>query len=161
MDAMKMDKMNMAERYCALVLGITFLILGIAGFIPAFVHLPGTNASYVPPDVATGAYSAGFGYLFGAFPTNFLHNLVHCAVGIFGIASYTSASSARVFNRFFAVSYILIALLGVIPATNTVFGLMPIFGGNVLLNGLTAVAALYYGIILPAKVNDVGVARNI
>jgi hypothetical protein len=161
MNAMRMDKVNMAERYCALVLGILFLILGIAGFIPALVTLPGTNASYIPADIAPGAYSAGFGYLFGLFPTNFLHNLVHCAVGLFGIASYTSASSARVFNRFFAVSYILIAILGAIPAANTVFGLMPIFGGNVLLNGLTAVAALYYGIVLPAKVNDVGVARNL
>ena len=161
MDAMKMERTNIAERYCALVLGIAFLILGIAGFIPALVSVPGANASYIPADVAPRAYSAGFGYLFGIFPTNFLHNLVHCAVGIFGIASYTTASSARVFNRFFAVSYILIALLGAIPATNTVFGLMPIFGGNVLLNGLTAVAALYYGIILPAKVNDVGVSRNI
>jgi Domain of unknown function (DUF4383) len=161
MDAMKMDKVNMAERYCALAIGILFLILGIAGFIPAFVSLPGTNASYIPADIAPGAYSAGFGYLFGIFPTNFLHNLVHCAVGIFGIASYTNASSARIFNRFFAISYILIAILGAIPAANTVFGLMPIFGGNVLLNGLAAVAALYYGIILPAKANDVGVARNI
>lgn len=161
MDVMKMDKLNMAERYCALVIGILFLILGIAGFIPALLSVPGTNASYIPADVAPGAYSAGFGYLFGIFPTNFLHNLVHAAVGIFGIASYTSASSARVFNRFFAVSYILIAILGMIPAANTVFGLMPIFGGNVLLNGLTAVAALYYGIVLPAKLNDVAVVRNI
>jgi len=151
----------MAERYCALIIGTIFLILGIAGFIPALVTVPGTDASYIPADVAPGAYSAGFGYLFGLFPINFLHNLVHAAVGIFGIASYTSASSARVFNRFFAVSYILIAILGAIPVANTVFGLMPIFGNNVWFNGLTAVAALYYGIVLPAKVNDVGVSRNI
>lgn len=161
MDAMKMEKLNTAERYCALVLGLLFLVLGIAGFIPALVNVPGTNVSYIPADIAPGAYSAGFGYLFGFFPTNFLHNLVHCAVGIFGIAAYTNASSARIFNRFFAVSYILIAILGMIPAANTVFGLMPIFGGNVLLNWFTALAALYYGIVLPAKANDVSIARNI
>lgn len=28
---------NMIERYCALSIGILFLILGLAGFIPALV----------------------------------------------------------------------------------------------------------------------------
>lgn len=161
MDAMKMDKVNMAERYCALIIGVLFLILGIAGFIPALVTVPGTTASYIPADVAPGAYSAGFGYLFGLFPINFLHNLVHCAVGIFGIASYTNASSARLFNRFFTVSYILIAILGALPITNTVFGLMPIFGNNVWFNALTAIATAYYGIILPGKVTETGVSHNV
>lgn len=155
------EQMHMAERYCALAIGTIFLILGVAGFIPALVTLPGTDASFVPPDAASGAYSLGFGYLFGLFPVNFLHNLVHAAVGVLGIASYSSYSSSRIFNRFFAVSYVLIAIMGLLPITNTTFGLMPIFGNNVWFNALTALAAVYYGIIVPAKVTDTGVARNL
>lgn len=153
---------KMSERYCALALGIIFLILGIAGFIPALVTLPGAgDMSFIPPAAAHDAYSLGFGYVFGLFPTNFLHNLVHCAVGVFGITAYTSYSSSRIFNRFFVVSYTLIAIMGLLPFANTTFGLMPIFGNNVLFNGLTALAAAYYGIILPAKVADTGVSHTV
>ena len=149
------------ERYCALIVGIVFLILGVAGFIPGLVTLPGSTASFVPPSEATSAYSLGFGNVFGLFPTNFLHNIVHCAVGFLGIASYTSLSSARVFNRFFVVSYTLLAIMGLLPFAKTTFGLMPIFGNNVLFNGLTALAVAYYGIIIPAKLSNTGVSRNV
>ncbi len=152
---------NMTERYCALIVGTIFLILGVAGFIPALVTLPGTSASFVPPSAAHDAYSLGFGNVFGLFPTNFLHNLVHCAVGFLGITSYTSLSSARVFNRFFVVSYVLLAIMGILPFAKTTFGLMPIFGNNVFFNALTALAVAYYGIIIPAKVSDTGVANNL
>lgn len=152
---------KMTERYCALTIGVLFLILGIAGFIPALVSLPGTTASYVPADVAPGAYSAGFGYVFGVFPTNFLHNLVHCAVGLLGISSYTSATSARLFNRVFAVAYIIIAIMGLLPFAKSFFGLMPIFGNNVWLNALTAIAAGYYGIVIPSKITGASVSHNV
>ncbi|BAZ25900.1 hypothetical protein NIES4073_68060 [Kalymmatonema gypsitolerans NIES-4073] len=151
---------NMTERYCALIVGMLFLILGLAGFIPALVTLPGTDASYVPFDASPSAYAKGFGYVFGLFPTNFLHNLVHCAVGVFGIASYSDLNSARLFNRFFAVAYIAIAILGVVPVANTMFNLMPIFGNNVWFNALTAIAVAYYGIIIPAKLKGASVSQS-
>ncbi|WP_066375568.1 MULTISPECIES: DUF4383 domain-containing protein [unclassified Anabaena] len=152
---------KMTERYCALAIGVIYLLLGLAGFIPAFVSLPGTTASYIPADVAPTAYAAGFGYIFGLFPTNFLHNLVRCGVGLWGITSYTSASSSRIFNRAFAVGYIVLAIMGLLPFAKTFFGLMPLFGNNVLINALSAIAAGYYGIIIPAKVAGVNVSQNI
>lgn len=155
------NKEKSLERYWALIVGMTFLILGIAGFIPALVSLPGTDVSYIPPGMAHSAYSLGFGNVFGLFPTNFLHNLVHCTVGLLGIASYNSLISARLFNRAFVVAYTAIAIMGLLPFTNTTFGLMPIFGNNVWFNALTALATAYYGIVIPAKVTDIAVARNI
>jgi uncharacterized membrane protein len=152
---------NLTERYCALAIGVLFLVLGIAGFIPGLVSVPGTTASYIPPDAAKSAYELGFGYVLGLFPTNFLHNIVHFAVGLLGIASYLSGSSARNFNRAFAVSYALIAIMGFLPIAKTTFGLMPIFGNNVWLNAASALAAAYYGLIIPAKLKDVNVADNL
>lgn len=152
---------HMAERYCALTIGILFLVLGVAGFIPAFVSLPGTTASYVPVGASHSAYAAGFGNVFGIFPTNFLHNFVHCAVGLLGITSYNSASAARLFNRVFAVAYIAIAIMGLLPIANTTFGLMPIFGNNVWLNALSAIAAGYYGILIPAKLAGTSVSQSL
>jgi hypothetical protein len=159
-----MDNINagkMTERYCALIVGILYLVVGLAGFVPSLVSLPGADMSYVPANATHTAYGAGFGYIFGLFPTNFLHNLVRCAVGVWGIASYNSYSSSRLFNRAFAVSYALIAIMGLLPIANTTFGLMPIFGNNIWLNALAATAAGYYGVVIPAKVMGTSVSDNL
>jgi len=155
------DAGNMLERYCALILGIIFLVLGIAGFIPGLVSLPGTTESYILPSETHSAYAMGFGYVFGLFPTNFLHNIVHCAVGFWGIASYSSPSNSRLFNRNFAIAYTAIAIMGLLPFTKTTFGLMPVFGNNVFLNSLTAIAAFYYGIVIPAKVKGTNLLQEL
>jgi len=152
---------KMVDRYCALSIGIIFLLLGLAGFVPALVSLPGSSESYVPLDASHNAYAAGFGYIFGAFPTNFLHNFVRCAVGLLGITSYNNASTARLFNRSFAIAYALLAIMGLLPLAKTFFGLMPLFGNNVLVNALAAIAAGYFSIVIPAKVKGVNVAQNL
>lgn len=150
-----------AERYCALGIGSFFLVLGIVGFIPAFVSIPGTDVSFVPAQDAHNAYAAGFGYVFGLFPTNFLHNLVHCTVGLLGITSYLTHHGARQFNRIFLVAYVVISIMGLLPFTNTFFGLMPLFGYNVFLNAASALAAAYYGIVIPAKLAGEPVSDNV
>ncbi|MBD2358408.1 DUF4383 domain-containing protein [Tolypothrix sp. FACHB-123] len=155
------NQAKMIDRYISLVIGISYLLLGLAGFIPALVSLPGSNASYVPLDEAAGAYSAGFGYLFGLIPTNFLHNIVRCSVGLLGISGYNNYTTARLFNRSFAIAYALLAIMGLLPFAKTFFGLMPIFGNNVLLNALAAIAAAYYSIVIPAKIMGVNVSENI
>jgi len=141
-----MNKDNMAERYCALIIGIIFAVIGVAGFIPGLVSLPPTGSA-IPVDAAPNIYSAGFGYLFGLFPTNVLHNIVHIIVGSLGIVAYTSLGGARFFNRGFAIAYALIAFMGVLPVAQTTFGLMPIFGNNVWFNALTASVAGYFGFV--------------
>jgi hypothetical protein len=154
------DAAKMAERYCALSIGIIFFLVGFAGFIPALVSLPGSSESYVPLSESHSAYAAGFGFIFGLFPTNFLHNIVRCGVGLWGVASFNNASSARIFNRSFAIAYVVLAIMGLIPLAKTFFGFMPLFGNNVWFNALAAIAALYYGIIIPAKVEGVSVAQR-
>lgn len=131
-------------RSCALTLGIIFTILGIAGFIPAFVW----GGPYVPSHAeGTSIYTAGYGLLFGLFPNNFVHNIVHLLVGLLGLAAYSNTSSARFYCKFFAISYAGIALIGLIPVLQTMFGLMPIFGNNVWFNALTAALAAYFGFV--------------
>lgn len=146
----------MGQRYCALGLGILFTVLGIAGFVPSLLSLPATTAPYIPVEPSTSVYGSGFGFLFGIFPTNLLHNLVHVVVGIFGLAASSSVGGARVYNRVFAVTYILIVAAGLLPVTKTAFGLMPLFGNNVVLNGVTGAIATYFGFIKPAPVTDLG-----
>jgi Domain of unknown function (DUF4383) len=69
----------MNARYFALIYGVVFLLAGIAGFIPDLV---------TPPEAAPDlAITASSGHLFGLFPVNLLHNLVHLAFGIGGFAT--------------------------------------------------------------------------
>lgn len=72
-------------------------------------------------------------------------------VGILGIAAATSFSGALVYNQGFAVAYAAIAVMGILPLTNTTFGLMPIYGNNVWFNALAAIAAAYFGFVKPAE----------
>jgi Domain of unknown function (DUF4383) len=151
-EAMKDPKM--AERYCALLLGLLFLFIGFAGFTPSFAWMPDGSApisAVDAGDAANNLYSTGFGYVFGLFPTNIVHNFVHCLVGFVGIIMSTDWRSARAFNRGFAIAYAFIALLGLLPFSNTVFGLMPIFGNNVWFNALTAAIAAFFGFAKPAS----------
>ena len=69
----------MMTRRFALVVGIIYLVIGIAGFIPGLVQ----GQDY--PDLAV---DAGSGALLGLFPVNVVHHLVHLLVGVLGIAAY-------------------------------------------------------------------------
>lgn len=132
---------NSAIRYSALSLGLLFLLLGLAGFLPAFVA-PAANGTAVP----------GLGYLFGVFPTNYFHDAIGILVGLWGIAAFTSLSGAIVFNRVFAILYAVSVILGLLPLTNTLFGITPLFGNNIWLNALTAAIAFYFGFVKSAQV---------
>ena len=124
-------------RYFALVYGIVFLLVGIAGFVPGLVTPPQPAAEVVA--------EAGFGRLFGLFPVNVLHNVVHLAFGVWGLAAYRTLSAARWYARSVAVIYAIFAIMGLIPLLNTTFGLVPLYGHDVWLHVLLAVVAAYFG----------------
>jgi hypothetical protein len=123
-------------RTAARLYGIVFLIVGLAGFIPGIT----------PPHQHPGlTVTAASGNELGLFPVNVLHNLVHIAFGVWGIVAAGSFAAARVYFRTVAVVYALLTVLGLIPATNTTFGLVPIYGHDVWLHALLAVVAAYFG----------------
>lgn len=129
-------------RYAALSLGLFFLLLGLAGFVPAFVAPP---TSFIP--------RMGFGYIFGLFPTNYFHNAIGILVGVWGLAAFTSLSGSIVFNRIFAIVYAASAILGLIPFTNTFFGITPLFGNNIWLDAIVAAIAFYFGFVKSAEIS--------
>lgn len=59
------------------------------------------------------------------------------------------------FNRAFAIVYGVFAFMGLLPYTNTMFGLVPLYGHNVWLNALSAIAAAYYGFIKSVQTTDI------
>lgn len=133
----------MQTRYFALVAGVVYVLAGVAGFVPAFVTAPPAG-----PDLAV---ETGYGRLFGLFPINVLHNLVHLAIGVWGLAAYGSWSAARTFARSLAVIYGVLAVMGFIPGLNTMFGLAPLFGHDIWLHAGTALVAAYFGFRTPVE----------
>lgn len=137
----------MSVRTFALVMGVAFLLIGVLGFVPPLLtqHAEGTH------DLRVRAFE---GYLFGLFHVNVLHSLVHVIFGIMGLAMARRFDSARLYARIVAVSYGLLAIMGLIPVLNTVFGLIPIHGHDVWLHALIAAAAAYFGFAAPAETAD-------
>jgi len=130
----------MLTRRFAMILGVAFLLIGILGFVPPLLTHPAHGGHTEPLRV-----NAFEGYLLGLFHVNVLHTLVHVLFGILGITMARSFDSARNYARIVAVGYGLLTIMGLVPALNTVFGLIPIHGHDVWLHAVIAAAAAYFG----------------
>ncbi|HEY8034372.1 MAG TPA: DUF4383 domain-containing protein [Methylobacter sp.] len=130
-------------RIFTLSIGIIYLIVGVLGFFPALMSAPPANAPVM---------STPYGFLFGMFPINTLHNIVHLGIGAWGILAYRDYDDARLYTRSLAVLYAALGVFGLIPALNTLFGLVPLFSHDVWLHLLTAAAAAYFGFVSPVTI---------
>jgi hypothetical protein len=151
----------MNTRNFSLVLGVVFLLVGVLGFIPVEPILrehplgedPSAHPAGADHDHGAELKVDNFeGYLLGLFHVNVIHSAVHVLFGLMGIAMSRGWDSARLYCRIVAVSYALLAVLGLIPKGNTVFGYIPIEGHDVWLHALIALAAAYFGFAAPEPV---------
>jgi len=131
----------------ALIAGIVYLGLGILGLIPAALVPP-------PIDAPPTRFTLLYGYLLGVFPVNLLQSLLHIVIGAWGLSAWSGRSSPISFARGVAILYGVLAVMGMIPMLNTLLGMMPIYGNDVWLHGLTAVIAAYFGWRQPAGITE-------
>ena len=92
----------------ARLVGIVFLLVGIAGFIPGL-----TTNLY---DGLEFAGNDGNAELLGLFQVSVLHNIVHMLFGIAGLALGATASGARTFLIGGGAIYLALFLLGLVGA---------------------------------------------
>jgi hypothetical protein len=128
----------MSTATFATILGIAYLGAGVLGLIPAALMPPPADA---PPTHVTLLY----GYLLGLFPVNVLHSAVHFAIGAWGLAAGRGMADPKVYARSLAMFYGALALIGLIPGMNTMFGLLPLHGHDIWLHAVTAGVAAYFG----------------
>ncbi len=100
------------------------------------------------PLVQPSASPSATGALFGIFPINPLHNVVHLAIG--GALLYASISTPTsiIVARVLGVAYLAAGLLGVVSPSG--LGLLPL-GGAVGLHLGTAALLLAIGFMSPAR----------
>jgi hypothetical protein len=120
-----------------MALGVIYIVVGVLGFVPRLL----TSPADAPPLAVNQAY----GYLFGLFPVNILHSLVHVAIGVWGVFAARTVPAARTYAASTAIIFGVLTVMGFIPRLNTVFGLIPLFGHDVWLHALTAIVAAYFG----------------
>jgi hypothetical protein len=126
----------MNTRTFALVFGIVFLLVGVAGFIPALLQPPQGGA------MAPGMHHM---LLLGMFPVNPVHNIVHLLFGLWGLAASRAGGQALMYARGVAIIYAVLTVAGLIPRLDDLFGLCPLYGNNIWLHAALAVVAAYFG----------------
>jgi hypothetical protein len=132
---------TLVEQY-ALLIGISFLLAGVGGFVPFVTTAPSLDS----PQLIVGT---SYGYLLGLFPVNIIHNIFHLSLSLAGFLAYRNPSSALLFSRFLTIVLGALAIMGLIPALQTLGGYVPVFGHAIWLHGIEAVIALYLGFIRP------------
>jgi hypothetical protein len=122
----------------AFFLGIAYLSAGLLGLVSAAL-LP------APGDAPPIHFTVLYGYLLGLFPVNVLNSTVHLAIGVWGIVAGRGMTSPKWYARLLAIFYGALAVMGVTPGLNTLFGMLPIHGHDVWLYAGTAGVAAYFG----------------
>src|SRR5258706_7403657 len=135
----------------AFFFGIAYLSAGLLGLHPAAL-MPAPDDA--PPMQLTSLY----GYLLGLFPVNLPLSVVHVAIGAWGILAWRRVTNPRVFAGALAVLCGALAVAGLIPRLDTLFGVMPLHGNNVWLHVGTAAPAAY--VALPAGLSVAHPASN-
>ncbi|ACZ42376.1 conserved hypothetical protein [Thermobaculum terrenum ATCC BAA-798] len=120
----------------ALVFGIIYTIVGIAGFIPALI-------TGNPPANALGPESLS-GNLLGIFAINLYHSIAHLVIGLIGLGVYRNFSASRTYALVVGIIYALLFILGIIGVDFG--GLIPMNMPDHILHLVTAVIFLviYY-----------------
>jgi hypothetical protein len=101
----------------ALIYGIIFLVVGIAGFIP------GITTHYDTLQFA-GHHSEAM--LLGVFQVSILHNIVHLLYGIAGVALARTGASARQYLLWGGVVYLVLWLYGLFVGDDSPANFVPL-----------------------------------
>jgi hypothetical protein len=103
----------------ALLFGLTFVVVALLGFVATGLTMSMSHAGEPAK-------------LLGVFPVNVVHNLVHLAFGVWGLAAARSSRASMMFAMASGAVYFVLAGIGfTIPNP---MGVVPIGGADVLLH---------------------------
>jgi hypothetical protein len=160
--------MTTIQRF-SLAMGIAFVVVAVMGFLPfTLMHNNSEMGNGEPAGATTGMANqapmthggdgltvrAFDGYVLGLFHVNVLHSVAHLLFGILGITAAGSFVLSLWYARLVAVAYVALAVMGLVPGLNMLFGLMPLHGNDVWLHVLIAAAAGYFGFVWARRNRD-------
>jgi hypothetical protein len=137
-------------QIAALVVGAVFLLVGIAGFIP------GLTTNYEALEFAGHESGA---MLLGVFNVSILHNLVHLAFGVAGVAMARTANGARAFLIGGGAVYLVLWLYGLLIDMTSDANFVPVNDADNWLHLVLAIGMIGLGIALGRGITRGPVAR--
>jgi hypothetical protein len=125
----------------ALLFGVVFIIVGIAGFIPGLTMDMGTMSVGGNDSMAK---------LLGIFQVSVLHNIVHLLFGIVGLLAARSHGFARQYLLIGGIVYAVLFIYGLFTAgMASAANFVPLNVADNVLHLVLAVAMILLGIVLP------------
>jgi hypothetical protein len=134
-----------AVQKTALLVGIIFLVVGVAGFVPGLTSQ------------MSGMQMAGHGsnaMLLGVFQISVLHNIVHLAFGVIGLIAARSARGARGYLIWGGVVYLVILAYGLIFSGATAANFVPLNTADNWLHAVLGIGMILLGVVVGRRVAD-------
>ncbi|SDD89052.1 DUF4383 domain-containing protein [Streptomyces prasinopilosus] len=123
----------------ALLVGLVFLLVGVLGFIP------GVTTDYGTMEFAAHHSEAK---LLGVFQVSVLHNLVHLAFGVAGLALSRTASQARLYLLGGGAVYLVLWLYGLIIDQDSAANFVPLNTADNWLHLFLGLGMIALGVVL-------------
>jgi hypothetical protein len=123
----------------AKVVSAVFLLVGILGFIP------GITTDY--GDMEFAGHESG-AMLLGIFKVSILHNLVHLAFGVVGLAMARSASGAKTYLIGGGAVYLVLWLYGLVIDKDSGANFVPLNTADDWLHFVLGVGMIALGVVL-------------
>jgi hypothetical protein len=130
----------------ALAVGIVFLLVGLAGFIP------GVTTNY---DALSFAGHHSGAKLLGVFQVSILHNIVHLLFGLAGIALARRADTARLYLIGGGAIYLALWLYGLVTSDSSGANFVPVNSADDWLHFVLGIGMIGLG-LLAARRSDAG-----
>ncbi|MEV1143189.1 DUF4383 domain-containing protein [Micromonospora sp. NPDC049799] len=129
-------------RTAAQVVGAVFLLVGILGFIP------GITSNY---DTMQFAGHESEAKLLGLFQVSILHNLVHLAFGVAGLALARTVASARTYLVGGGAIYLVLWLYGLVIDHESGANFVPLNGADNWLHLFLGLGMIGLGLALSRR----------
>jgi hypothetical protein len=133
-------------RYGVGLIGVTYVVLGLLGFVPV---------EWLNPMHTEGV---GARYLLGLVAINWMHNLIHLGIGVSGVWASAKLERCRLWGRVVGVVLLVVFAVGMAQAMSTGFpadqlllGLVPLNSPGHMLHLATGGLALYLGFARTAQ----------
>jgi arginine exporter protein ArgO len=123
----------------ARIVGVVFLLVGIAGFIP------GLTTGY---DKMSFAGMGSMAMLLGLFQVSILHNIVHLLFGIVGLLSARTARGAKRFLIGGGIVYAILWIYGLVIDNSSSANFVPLNTADNWLHFVLAVGMILLGVLL-------------
>ncbi|MCS6553597.1 DUF4383 domain-containing protein [Curtobacterium flaccumfaciens] len=125
----------------ALVVGIVFLLVGIAGFVPG-----------ITTGDLSGAGHESMGMLLGIFQVSVLHNIVHLLFGVVGLFAANRASGSRMYLVLGGIVYFVLWVYGLFTAGHSSgANFVPLNNADNWLHLVLAIGMVALGVVLPRE----------